>query len=140
MIRPAKPSGTPFCAAMVNDWIDGTVWHPRVHPPEDVERYNGEVVWTEQEVLVAGNPPKAFIALDSEDYLTALYANQLRRGIGRALMEAARSPRDALHPWTHVPNTAAQAFYPHMGFKEVRRTDGDNEERVPDILYRWSRP
>lgn len=39
--------------------------------------------------------------------------------------------------WTFVANTGAQSFYRREGFAEMRRTDGDNEEHLPDILYRW---
>ena len=34
-------------------------------------------------------------------------------------------------------NARARAFYERQGFQPVSRTDGDNEEQLPDILYRW---
>jgi GNAT superfamily N-acetyltransferase len=61
------------------------------------------------------------------------------RGVGSALLERAKtlSPR-RLELATFQENMRAQAFYEARGFREVRRTDGDNEEGLPDIHYEWS--
>jgi ribosomal protein S18 acetylase RimI-like enzyme len=61
------------------------------------------------------------------------------RGIGSALLEKAKalSPR-RLALATFQQNTRARAFYEARGFREVGRTDGDNEEGLPDIRYEWS--
>ena len=40
--------------------------------------------------------------------------------------------------WTFAANTGARRFYERHGFVATRRTDGDNEEGAPDILYVWS--
>ncbi len=43
--------------------------------------------------------------------------------------------------WTFQSNIGAQRFYNRHGFLEVMRTDGaGNEERSPDIRYRWTSP
>ena len=45
---------------------------------------------------------------------------------------------DGLQLWTFQANAPAQRFYERHGFHEVERTDGaGNEERSPDIRYRW---
>ena len=36
-----------------------------------------------------------------------------------------------------VANTDARRFYEREGFVEAKRSDGDNEEKLPDILYAW---
>ena len=37
-------------------------------------------------------------------------------------------------------NTRARRFYETHGFRAIRFTDGaDNEERTPDVRYRWER-
>ena len=138
-VHPATADDADICAAIVNDWIDATDWHPRVHTHADVARFYREVVWAKREVLVAGTPATGFIAMTEDHCVTALYAATPGRGTGTALMQAGQAARPELSLWTHVPNTPAQSFYRKMGFDEVRRTDGDNEEGVPDILYRWVR-
>ena len=61
------------------------------------------------------------------------------RGIGAALVALAKRERpDGLELWTFAANVRAQRFYERHGFVATRRTDGDNEEGAPDILYVWS--
>ena len=46
--------------------------------------------------------------------------------------------RVGLELWTFQINATAQRFYERHGFVAVDRTDGSaNEEREPDIRYRW---
>ena len=59
-------------------------------------------------------------------------------GVGSRLLRLAQdTTTDALQLWAFQSNTRARVFYERRGFVELRRTDGDNEEREPDILYRW---
>jgi GNAT superfamily N-acetyltransferase len=61
------------------------------------------------------------------------------RGVGSALLQQAKalSPR-RLELWTFERNTLARAFYEARGFRAVRRTHGENEERLPDFRYVWT--
>lgn len=63
---------------------------------------------------------------------------QVKRGIGRVLL--ARALRQLPRPvqlWTFQANWAARRFYEQQGWHAVAFTDGaDNEEHVPDVLYR----
>lgn len=62
------------------------------------------------------------------------------RGVGSALLEQARAVHDDLSLWTFQRNRQARSFYEARGFKQVEETDGsNNEEREPDVLYRWVR-
>ena len=40
--------------------------------------------------------------------------------------------------WVYQKNLRAIAFYRRHGFSVVRRTDGENEDREPDLLLAWS--
>ena len=61
------------------------------------------------------------------------------RGIGAELLRLAKRERpQGLRLWTFASNTAAQRFYERHGFVEAERTDADNEEGAPDILYVWN--
>lgn len=83
-----------------------------------------------------------FLALDPADSLvSSLYLTPEARGqgIGKALLDRAKAECPlGLGLWTFVANTGARRFYEREGFREVARTDGDNEEGLPDILFRWS--
>ena len=139
-VRHATGADAATCAAIVNDWIDATPWMPRVHTHEAVVAFYRNVVIGRREVLVAGAPVDGFLALDEEAALvTALYVATPGRGIGRALLDAARRGRARLELWTFVANEGARRFYAREGFREVRRTPGENEEGLPDILLRWER-
>lgn len=129
-LRPGTPDDAPFCAGILNDWIDATPWMPRIHPAQDVVRHYREVVLAQRTVFIADG---GFIAADGET-VTALYLVPDARGhgLGARLLEAVRGGRQQL--WTFVANTGARRFYAREGFEEIRRTDGDNEEGLPDIL------
>lgn len=62
------------------------------------------------------------------------------RGIGSDLIGIAQAALPVLHLWTFQRNAAARRFYEARGFIALRETDGSgNEEREPDVLYRWNR-
>lgn len=139
-LRPARPADAPACAAILNAWIDATPWMPRVHPPDDVVRHYCEHVLPNRRVWVVGDPVRGYLGLDeAEDCITTLYVAEHARGqgLGRALLDAAKEGHDTLWLWTFQANRGARRFYERNGFHEEARTDGDNEERLPDIRYRW---
>ena len=42
--------------------------------------------------------------------------------------------------WCFQANPPARHFYEARGFRAIRFTDGaDNEEKTPDVRYRWER-
>ena len=140
-IRRAQAGDMPAAAGIVNAWIDETAWMPRVHPPDDVIRFYRDVVFENKRVWVAENDGciVGLMALDGS-MISALYLGQnaRRQGLGSQLIELAKQASAAeLTLWTFVANRAAQQFYAVNGFQEVRRTDGDNEEGLPDILFKW---
>lgn len=58
-------------------------------------------------------------------------------GIGSALLGMAQERTRVLELWTYAQNQNARQFYEKRGFYQIDATDGDNEERQPDIKYRW---
>jgi GNAT superfamily N-acetyltransferase len=47
---------------------------------------------------------------------------------------------EALELWCFQANSRACRFYEARGFRAIRFTDGaDNEEKTPDVRYRWER-
>ncbi|MEM8850511.1 MAG: GNAT family N-acetyltransferase [Pseudomonadota bacterium] len=141
MIRQATQADAPACAAILDAWIDATPWMPRIHPSDDVVRYFRKTVLPERRVWVVGQPLSGFLALDEDaGDITALYLAETARGqgFGRRLLGAAKTVATQLTLWTFVANTGAQRFYAANGFKQIDRTDGDNEEGFPDLRYRWT--
>lgn len=140
-LRPGTLADAPAMAAIKNDWIDATLWMPRVHPADDLVRHHREHVLRRQQVTVAEDEGVVgFSGLDDEGFVTSLFvASGARgRGVGKALLDRAKTARpEGLRLWTFVANEGARRFYAREGFAEVERTDGENEERLPDVLMRW---
>jgi putative acetyltransferase len=117
-------------------------WLAGFHTLEEDRRYFRESVFQDCEVWGAleGGALIGIVGF-REDWIDQLYVlpNSQRRGIGTALLDVAKSAFPRLHLWTFQRNTAARAFYEARGFTPIKETDGNNEEKEPDILYLWSR-
>ncbi|WEX85927.1 GNAT family N-acetyltransferase [Sinorhizobium garamanticum] len=140
--RDAVIADMTACAGILNRWIDATAWMPRVHAATDVERHYRETVFADRAIIVADREGEVvgFLAQSPEAYVTALYVDERHRrgGVGaRLLREAKKRAPDELNLWTFERNADAHRFYEREGFVAVGRTDGENEEGLPDILYRW---
>lgn len=62
------------------------------------------------------------------------------QGVGSDLLEIAQDAFPVLNLWTFQRNKRARRFYEANGFVAVRETGGaGNEEKEPDVLYRWQR-
>lgn len=85
----------------------------------------------------------SFLARDGREIrLLHTHPDFIGRGAGRLLVDAAkRCGEDALELWCFQANFRARRFYERLGFEAIAFTDGrDNEEKMPDIRYRWRRP
>jgi GNAT superfamily N-acetyltransferase len=84
----------------------------------------------------------SFLALRGEE-VRQFYTrpDRIGRGAGTQLIEAAKSSGvAALELWCFQANARARRFYETRGFRAIRFTGGaDNEERMPDVRYRWER-
>jgi putative acetyltransferase len=77
-----------------------------------------------------------------EDWIDQLYVlpDAQGRGVGSDLLEIAQEAFPMLNLWTFQCNARARRFYELNGFVALRETNGaDNEEKEPDVLYRWKR-
>lgn len=135
IVDMARPEDVPAMAAILSDWIDGTGWMPRLHSrAEDRTFVAGLLV--SHSVHVARTPGVAGFLARRGGEIDALYVSAAarRKGIGSALLEAARAAASPLSLWTFQANDAALRFYAARGFVEAERSDGSrNEERLPDI-------
>jgi GNAT superfamily N-acetyltransferase len=89
-------------------------------------------------VLVAEG---GFLARERDEVLALYLAPEVRgRGVGKALLDAAKERRERLTLWVFQRNAGALRFYAREGFAEVERTDGArNDERLPDVRMVWER-
>ncbi len=61
-------------------------------------------------------------------------------GIGRRLLNDAKTQVDRLELWTLQSNHLARAFYLAQGFAEVAHTSGEgNDEGLPDVQLVWEK-
>ena len=117
---------------------------PMLHSIEGYRRFVAGVLLKECVVTVIEDDTGiiSFLALQGEE-IRQLYTrpDRIGRGAGTELIEAVKSSGVAvLELWCFQANTRARLFYEARGFRPIRFTDGaDNEERVPDVRYRWDR-
>ena len=114
---------------------------PAVHSDEEVRDWLANVVLPTKEVWVAEvGEPVAMMVLD-DGWIDQLYVDPswMGRGIGSALLDLAKARcPEGLDLWTFQTNLDARRFYERYGFVAAEMTDDDNEERSPDIRYRWA--
>ena len=117
---------------------------PVLHTVEEDRRFIENIILKECEVIVAEGDPGivSFLALNGEE-IRLLYSHPdfIGSGAGSLLLDAVKqSSVVALELWCFQANERARRFYEERGFRAVRFTDGqDNEEKVPDMRYRWER-
>lgn len=90
---------------------------------------------------VAAGRILGIVAFTSE-WISQLYVlpDWQGRCIGSRLLAIAQTDATHLQLWTFQRNVLARRFYERHGFVAIEMTDGrDNEEKEPDVLYRWSK-
>jgi len=150
-VRPAieiRPATVEDAARIADVWLSSwraTFDFEPAHPDEDVGRWVREELLVEAEDWVATDPSNgdsviALLGL-SDTMVEQLYVrpDRIGRGVGRALLELAKRRRpDGLDLYCFAANDRARRFYERNGFEAVAFGDGSgNEERQPDVLYRW---
>ena len=129
----------------------------RAHSDDEVRSWIRDVVVPSRETWVAtvDGAVRAMMVLDAAGdsaesdggggsgvgEIDQLYVDPSAQGYGlgsRLVDVAKRRYLVGLGLWTFQINATAQRFYERHGFLAVDRTDGSgNEEREPDIRYRW---
>ena len=114
----------------------------RAHSDEETRRWIRDHLVPNTDTWVAcdGDEVVGVLSL-SPGWVEQLYVapDRLGEGIGRRLLDLAKAQADGpLELWTFLVNDRARRFYERNGFVASESTDGRaNEEREPDIRYRW---
>ena len=117
---------------------------PMLHTVEEDRQFIENVILEECVVtVIEGEAGIVSFLARQEEEIRLLYTHPdfIGAGAGSLLLEAAKvSGVAALELWCFAANTEARRFYEKHGFRAVRFTDGrDNEEKMPDVRYRWER-
>jgi GNAT superfamily N-acetyltransferase len=143
-VRPATPGDADEIAAVYAASFRLLTFLPMLHNEESYRWYVAKVMLKEWGVTIAedGTGIVAFLGLRGEE-MGHLYVRPDRIGLGAGtqLVAAAQaSGVGALELWCFQANLRARRFYEAHGFRAIRFTDGaHNEERTPDVRYRWER-
>ncbi|CAM2152929.1 GNAT family N-acetyltransferase [Pararobbsia alpina] len=145
-LRPARPDDAPAIADVyMRSRTQLLPFAPLKHTAADILEWVTEWLLPSGELVVAVEGSRVVgLSAASSAYgvmwLDQLYVDPDRvgQGIGSTLLvEVLTRAQSAVQLYTFSENTRARAFYERHGFVVVSQSDGsDNEEGVPDVLYR----
>jgi GNAT superfamily N-acetyltransferase len=143
-LRRATAEDADAIAAVFSPSFRLLTFLPPLHTVAEDLWFIENVILRECEVTLAEDASEivSFLARQGEE-VRLLYTrpDRLGAGAGTLLIEAAKaSDVQALELWCFQANIRARHFYEARGFRATRFTDGaHNEEKVPDVRYRWER-
>ncbi|EHM01355.1 acetyltransferase, GNAT family [Acetobacteraceae bacterium AT-5844] len=117
-------------------------WLAGLHTPAEDRAFFRNVLFSDCQVWGAEEDRLLGIIAFRQGWIDQLYVlpGHQGRGIGAALLDIAKATFDTLQLWTFQKNGPARRFYEARGFIAIQETDGQgNEEREPDVLYRWEK-
>ena len=144
-LRQARLADMPAVARLHRRTVEVSLpFVPRLHTPEEDAWWFAERLFATNEVWIAesGDLLEGYVAFRA-DFIEHLFVRPESQGarLGVTLLEKAKEDAGELSLWTFQQNLRARAFYEKHGFDVVMETDGaDNDEKLPDVLYRWRRP
>lgn len=139
-LRPARSTDAGATGQILYRFAREHDWMPELHSCAETIAFCGQMIdagWVivaETEAGVVG-----FLSLNGNKIHSLYLAEPARRqGIGRQLLERAKSGQTSLSLFAFQANADACRFYERNGFAEVARSDGaGNDENLPDIKYVW---
>ncbi|WP_170475563.1 GNAT family N-acetyltransferase [Ruegeria arenilitoris] len=136
-IRRAEPEDVRACAHVIAAWMSQTDWMPEELTEDELEALIREA-FPAREIWVVGDPVDCYMSVDpKEQKVGALYCLRTGQGIGKRLLDQAKSGRDYLWLTAHEPNKAAQKFYRREGFEATGIEPPTPPETLPVIRMEW---
>ncbi len=141
ILRPAKSTDAGKVGAILSEFIDTTDWMPRIHTRAEDVSFCATMIDRGWVTVAQGDAVHGFLAQDGDEVNCLYVANDVQgQGIGKALLDHAKSTADRLELWTFQANGGARRFYNREGFDESDLTDGQrNDEKLPDVFLVWER-
>ncbi len=141
-VREATSSDAEAIAGVFTPSLRSLSFLPRLHTADEDLWFIRNVILAECRVAVTERAGEiiAFLALDGREIrLLHTHPAHFGKGAGSLLLEGAKAGSPGcLELWCFQANTAARRFYERHGFLAIEFTDGKrNEEKMPDIRYRW---
>jgi GNAT superfamily N-acetyltransferase len=144
-LRRATDEDAPAIAELYYASFRLLTFLPMLHTLDSYRWYVANVMLKQCVVTVAQDDSGivSFLGIRGEE-VGHLYTrpDRIGHGAGTQLIEVAKaSGVNALELWCFRANARARRFYEARGFRAIHFTDGaENEERTPDVRYRWERP
>jgi putative acetyltransferase len=143
-LRRAAVADVDEVAAVFSASFRGLIFLPMLHTVAEDRSFIANVIFKICEVAAAEDASGivSFPARRGEEVrLFNTRPDRIGEGAGTQLIEAVQSSGvDALELWCFQATVRARRFYEARGFCAIRFTGGaDNEEKTPDIRYRWER-
>ena len=120
---------------------------PILHTPEEFAEFAEQRMvaqwdtWVAEVGSASGQPRIVGVMALNDEHIEQLFVlpPYQRQGIGTLLLARAKELQPArLTLWVFQANVQARAFYARHGFRVIRMTDDQNEERMPDALLEWT--
>lgn len=118
-------------------------WLAGLHTPDEDRGYWAGHLFKACEIWGAEHDGNLLgVIAFQKDWIDQLYIlpEAQGQGIGSMLLDIAKAVHPELRLWTFQHNAEARRFYEARGFAAIEKTNGSgNEEKEPDVLYRWVR-
>jgi GNAT superfamily N-acetyltransferase len=143
-LRRATPADAAETAAVFSAALKSMTFFPKLHSDEEDKAFVSQFI-AEQETWLAIDDGRILgLASIEGKRLAHLYVDPAdhNRGAGTALLSHVKRRRpDGFDLWCFQANSGARRFYERHGCHAVEFTDGrGNEEKLPDIRFRWQPP
>lgn len=142
-IRRAQRADRPDLASLMRAALDGLGFVPRLHTPGEDSAFMAGLLLSADVWVAVADRPVGFIAIVKGGMVPALYVEPdwQAKGIGAALLSAARTGCQRLELKCFQQNLVARRFYEGRGFRAVSfDAEGHNDEGLPDVTYVWEGP
>ncbi|MBV1895012.1 MAG: GNAT family N-acetyltransferase [Rhodobacteraceae bacterium] len=142
VLRAAQSTDAGATGGILWGHLSTTSWMPQLYTAAEVIDFCGLMIdrgWVT--VATFSGQIEGFIARNKTE-IHALYLSQkaVGKGVGKLLLNDAKTRSKWLELWTFQAAIKAQKFYLAQNFIETERTDGaGNDEKLPDIRYVWTR-
>lgn len=141
-LRAAQPTDAGATGNILWTYLSESNWIPQLYTAAETIGFCGTMIERGWVTVATGKGQvEGFIARDKAK-VHALYVTGkiMGHGVGKQLLNDAKSQSEMLDLWAFQGATETQSFYLRQGFVEQERTDGaGNDENLPDIHYLWTR-